>query len=87
MATDATGYYKKSSFVNLDLLKGNSRGKQKFFLTIAPSLIQSWEEIEQTPTTREMLEILRKTVLIIQKKLHHDQLTQNNLPSLPKNET
>lgn len=87
MATDATGFYKKSSFVNLELLKGTSRKKQKFFLTIAPSLIKSWEEIEPTPTTREMLEILHRTVSIIQKKLDHDQLTKTELPSLPKNET
>lgn len=87
MATDATGFYKKPSFVNLELLNGTSRRKQKFFLTIAPSLIQSWEEIEQTPTTREMLEILRKTVSIIEKKLHHDKHTQAELPSLLKNET
>ncbi len=72
MATDASSGYRSPKHIYLDLLEG-SRAKQRYFLKIAPSLIECWSQIEQTPTTKEMLRILKRANSIITNKLKHDE--------------
>lgn len=72
MATDAQGAYKSPEHIDLEVLRG-SKAKQKYFLKIAPTLAKCWEEIEPTPTTKEMLRILKRASSIITKKLKHEQ--------------
>lgn len=84
MAIDAQGGYRSPKHIYLELLDG-SKAKQKYFLKVAPSLIECWSEIEQTPTTKEMLRILKRATSIITNKLKHDEAIEEYRTSTSQN--
>lgn len=75
MVADAHGAYIPPEHIDLDVLKG-SKANQRRFLKLAPAMIECWESIEPTPTTKEMLRVLNRTCSIITKRLKRDEEVQ-----------
>lgn len=77
MATDAQGAYRSPEHIDLEVLRG-SKANQRRFLKLAPAMIECWESIEPTPTTKELLRVLNRTCSIITKRLKRDEEVQSS---------
>lgn len=77
MVADAHGAYRPPEHIDLHILTG-SKANQRRFLKLAPAMIECWEAIEPTPTTKEMLRILNRTHSIITKRLKRDKEVQSS---------
>jgi hypothetical protein len=82
MAIDAHGAYSPAHHIQLELLE-ESRAKKKFFMKMYPELLECWSQLEKTPTTKEMLRILKRANSIITNKLKHDEEIESSTGGQP----